>query len=56
MQGNFHGPDLPALVSMLMSENGEVNAEAAGYVPLAQRMEQLKAKVATMPQPAEAAA
>mmetsp|Transcript_11387 Transcript_11387/g.34231 ORF Transcript_11387/g.34231 Transcript_11387/m.34231 type:complete len:576 (+) Transcript_11387:105-1832(+) len=56
LTGNFHGPDLPALVSMLMSENGEVNAEAAGYVPLAQRMEQLKAKVATMPQPAEAAA
>lgn len=53
--GIDHGPELPHIVHMLLLENGEVAAGDA-YVPLAARMDRLRATVANMPEPATAAA
>ncbi len=41
---------------MLVLEGGEVNIDAAGYVPLAQRMQKLREATANLPQPVQSAA
>ena len=48
VQGSMHGPDVGSLLAMLALEDGDV-AEKAAYVPLADRMERLRAAVGALP-------
>ena len=51
--GRMSGPDVGDVLSMLALEDGDV-ADAAAYVALPQRMEQLRAWLAANPAPAAA--
>ena len=48
LTGRMAGPDVGEVLSMLALESGDV-AEAGAYVPLPQRMEQLRAWLAANP-------
>lgn len=50
LTGRMAGPDVGDVLGMLAQESGDV-ADAAAYVPLPQRMEQLRAWLAANPAP-----
>ena len=51
----MHGPEVGELLHMFVLEDGDV-ADRSAYVPLADRMERLRAAVASMPTKAAVAA
>jgi glutamyl-tRNA synthetase len=50
LTGRMAGPDVGDVLGMLALESGDV-ADAAAYLPLPQRMEQLRAWLAANPAP-----